>query len=914
MSLFSKLSKSNEKTLYPWSQKKLGGSNSVLPRVGHAAVAISSDALIIYGGIHRSTRKDLFHIDTNSMSANSISTTGEIPAPRISATILHVNGHVLLYGGKLISSEEHYDPNVYLLNLHSRQWSRLSMDGMIQPTERSGHSCVMHEGIVYLWGGQRNGHYFNDLFIFDVNSAPRWRQVSYDLCPEPRAGHISAIYEGKLYIFGGTNGNRLFNDIWSFDLKSGIWTRIEAAGFIPVAREGCASAMVDDAIYILGGKGENGVELNDLCAYRIKSCRWFNFENMGPAPSPRHGLTMTAVRERLFVLGGENTFSKMEDASLVYILDSTKIKYPAELLVPPSVEEKIHSIDDPGENQYYAQQSYPQSYTQQQPQPYPYPYRQQSQPQQQPQQLQPQQQPQQLQPQSQPQQLQTQPQQLQTQPQQLQPKYQPQYPAEQKLRSGQPSPQQRSPLKATHENGIPNVESQQPSPTTGSPRHRSYYPDPQVNQPPARPPRHMSTVPEAALRRPRAGSSPHPPPDLTELDIRRQYQANLTPTHSPLEQEEEARASPNTPPPRPPREPIRVEEKQKKIEEQPQRLTPSPHSHAAMSMDDEERQMLIRELKARDTIISEMKKKESWWRAEVSLARKLRAKTDTFDDGPDADEALLMDVDHLPEEKVKLFEQLVSVKSELRRVRASILQQAEPMSEKVSQADRMRTAALQEAAYFKSKYLALKSRRLEELSSLDLSRSEELEKRLAAALAENEANSKLLQQLQKRSQHDQSARLATEERAREAQERAEEAQQAHQRALEELQAVYARATKAENQVRENAIKIADLTQQLSEALTAQPVVKSQEVSEAQLKASQLEAANLRARNESAALKQKLAESMDDIARLRTALNEREDALNEARLHIEDYEIQLNMLRDAMNQKSSVNGFAPTPAY
>lgn len=68
MSLFSKLSKSNEKTLYPWSQKKLGGSNSVLPRVGHAAVAISSDALIIYGGIHRSTRKDLFHIDTSKIN------------------------------------------------------------------------------------------------------------------------------------------------------------------------------------------------------------------------------------------------------------------------------------------------------------------------------------------------------------------------------------------------------------------------------------------------------------------------------------------------------------------------------------------------------------------------------------------------------------------------------------------------------------------------------------------------------------------------------------------------------------------------------------------------------------------------------------------------------------------------------
>lgn len=340
--------------------------------------------------------------------------------------------------------------------------------------------------------------------------------------------------------------------------------------------------------------------------------------------------------------------------------------------------------------------------------------------------------------------------------------------------------------------------------------------------------------------------------------------------------------------------------------------------NAATAAANEERQALLREIKARDIIISEMKKKENWWRTEVSLARKQRSnKGESFDDGPDADETLLMDIDHLEEDKVKLFEQLVSVKSELRRVRNSILQQAQPMSEKVAQADRMRTAALQEAAYFKSKYLALKSRRQEDLENIDVSRCDELEKRLAAALTENETSGKMLQQIQKRSQHDQTARVATEERAREAQERAEEAQQAHQRALEELQVVYSRATKAELQIRDNAVKIADLTQQLSDALMAQPIIKSQEVTEAQLKASQLEAANLKARNETAALKQKLAENMDDIARLRIVLNEREDALGEAKIHVEDCEIQLSMMREAMNQqhqKSSVNGFAPTRAY
>lgn len=66
MSLFSKLSKNNDKTLYPWSQKKLGGSNSALPRAGHAATAVSPDAFIIYGGTHRtSTKKELFYIDAS---------------------------------------------------------------------------------------------------------------------------------------------------------------------------------------------------------------------------------------------------------------------------------------------------------------------------------------------------------------------------------------------------------------------------------------------------------------------------------------------------------------------------------------------------------------------------------------------------------------------------------------------------------------------------------------------------------------------------------------------------------------------------------------------------------------------------------------------------------------------------------
>lgn len=65
--------------------------------------------------------------------------------------------------------------------------------------------------------------------------------------------------------------------------------------------------------------------------------RWFRFQNMGPSPSARHGLTMTAVREKLYVLGGDNETTRLDDSSLLFILDSTKIKYPTD--IPPPVQQ-----------------------------------------------------------------------------------------------------------------------------------------------------------------------------------------------------------------------------------------------------------------------------------------------------------------------------------------------------------------------------------------------------------------------------------------------------------------------------------------------------------------------------------------------------------------------------------------------
>lgn len=106
---------------------------------------------------------------------------------------------IIVYGGKPIVPDENYDGGFYILNLSksatiiiiwfeliylyklidTKQWNRIQLEGN-QPSERWGHSAVANDGIMYIWGGQQEGNYFNDLFIFnsstcELNIAPWYK-------------------------------------------------------------------------------------------------------------------------------------------------------------------------------------------------------------------------------------------------------------------------------------------------------------------------------------------------------------------------------------------------------------------------------------------------------------------------------------------------------------------------------------------------------------------------------------------------------------------------------------------------------------------------------------------------------------------------------------------------------------------
>ncbi|CAB9509976.1 zipper-like transcriptional regulator 1 [Seminavis robusta] len=194
------------------------------------------------------------------------------------------------------------------------------------PPGRNGHSATLaadpdddENGRIIIIGGWLGTGPLaaSDMHVLDIANGGRrlrWYQPAVKGTPPGPCNMHSADYvasKKEVYVFRGGNGREYLNDLHALHVESLTWRRVETNGAVPQQRANHSSAILEDTgeLFIFGGW--NGTErLNDIHILDTETSTWTCPHIGGLLPHPRAGMTLTALRGRLYLFGGSGTSSK----------------------------------------------------------------------------------------------------------------------------------------------------------------------------------------------------------------------------------------------------------------------------------------------------------------------------------------------------------------------------------------------------------------------------------------------------------------------------------------------------------------------------------------------------------------------------------------------------------------------------
>jgi len=189
------------------------------------------------------------------------------------------------------------------------------------PEGRFHATAAYHDGFVYVIGGLSGNVASDTIFRATIESdGTMGNWVEAGTLPEPRSHHASFVHDGWLYVLGGQSGNPMgeyawHEDVWRAEIAAdgslGPWETLEP---LPDANVAGAVVLAEGAFFVVGGIDSvgytNAVHRADLAADGTIA-KW---TEVSPLPIKRaHVHQLPVVDGRAYSVGGSANAGSLDD-------------------------------------------------------------------------------------------------------------------------------------------------------------------------------------------------------------------------------------------------------------------------------------------------------------------------------------------------------------------------------------------------------------------------------------------------------------------------------------------------------------------------------------------------------------------------------------------------------------------------
>ena len=234
------------------------------------------------------------------LSWSKIETNGTAPAPRSGHSAVIYNQSMYIFGGL---GEYRYN-DMFKFDFQTQTWSEIKANNEEKlPSKRCKHSACIYQNMMYIFGGWDSSGKLNDMYryVFDRNE---WELVQCTNPPPARSAHSVAIYQNFMYLFGGIGDNK-YNDMYRFSFKTNQWTTINQRNAPPRRSSYGGAHVYNDRLYVVCGLGCG--KFNDCHAFDFRTSEWTEIKmnddsRVVPAKRGRH--TCVLAGDNLYMFGG----------------------------------------------------------------------------------------------------------------------------------------------------------------------------------------------------------------------------------------------------------------------------------------------------------------------------------------------------------------------------------------------------------------------------------------------------------------------------------------------------------------------------------------------------------------------------------------------------------------------------------